>query len=159
MRTRRRRRASAGYTLVELVVAGGLSLIVVLALGQLVVANQRAWAEGRDKAVLQQNATEALERIARAVRAANRVVRVSGSEMRTYDASGVLLHTYRRVAAGAAGRLQEDGADLVARNCTRFIVTASGDKSVRLDLELEDAAANRVAVITRAAVRSRTLAF
>jgi Tfp pilus assembly protein PilW len=73
----RGRGGSAGYTLIELAVGGFLALFVVLALGHVILQNQRSWEWGRDKAVLQQNATEGIEWMARAVRAARRLEVIS----------------------------------------------------------------------------------
>ena len=60
-----------GYTLIELMIAVVLGLVVVLALGRLILTNQRSWEQGRDKTVLQQNVTESLEWMARSIRAAH----------------------------------------------------------------------------------------
>ncbi len=150
----------AGFTMIELMIALVLALIVVLAMARIILANQRAWEWGRDKVVLQQNVTEALEQMERSVRAANRLSVVGSTEFRTYDRHAVLLHTYRLVQVGADWRLREDGRDLVDRSCSRFNVLPGSDTTnVTIDVEFIDNSGDRVAATTRAAVRNRTFVF
>lgn len=160
----RRGDGRSGFTLIEMMIGLSLALIVVFALGRIVLANQRAWEWGRDKTVLQANVTEALEWMSRSVHAARTldVAAHSGvnDELRTYDETGALVHTYRRVVVSGVGRLQQDGADLVDRPCTRFIVTPNVDTtSVTLDLELKSKTNALVAATTRATVRNRFFTF
>jgi hypothetical protein len=144
----------------EMVIAVFVALIVVLALGRLILANQRAWEWGRDKAELQQNVTEGLEWMARSVRAA-RTVEITGTdEFRTYDENGSLVHTFQLANVGSQTRLLQDGSDLVDRRCTLFQITANSDTtSLTLEVELEDNAGNRVAGQTRVTIRNRTFTF
>lgn len=149
-----------GHSTIELVVAAFVALVVVMSMGYLILQNQRSWEWGRDKAVLQQNTTEALERMARSVRAARTLVVESDIKFLTYDENGVLDHTYERAVIGVEGRLREDGSDLVDRRCVRFQVAPDEDTtSVSLLLELEDNAFNRVAATTRATLRNRDYEF
>lgn len=149
-----------GFTMIELMVAIFLSLIVIFAIGKILTSSQRAWAWGRDKVTLQANSAEALEWMARSVRAAQRLRVVSASEFRTYDETGALVHTYRRVLVGGVGRLQQDGTNLVSRTCNAFTVTPDPDTtSLTLTLELQDASGNKLREVTRAAVRNRTFEF
>jgi hypothetical protein len=146
--------------LIELSVAVFLALIVVLALGKIFTMNQRAWEWGRQKVVLQQNGTEAVEWIARSVRAARTLEVVSPSELKTYDENGAIVHTFRRELVSGSYRLQQDGSDLVERPCTAFLVTPDPEStSVSLEVELEDGAGNRVRVMTRATLRNRSYEF
>ena len=155
-----RRGRSKGFTMIEMMVAIFLSLIVIFAIGSILTASQRAWAWGRDKAVLQANSTEALEWIARSVRASRSLQVVSADQFSTYDENGALVHTYRRFMVDGVGRLQEDGADLVARTCNRFTVTPDPDTtSLTLALELQDASGNSILAMTRAAIRNRSFEF
>lgn len=156
----RRRSNNRGFTTIELLIASIVALVVVFAMGYLILQNQRSWRWGRDKTVLQQNTTEALEKMARSVRAARRLAVVSGSKFSTYNENGALVHSYERAVVGGEGRLLEDAADLVDRRCTSFEVTTDEDTtSVTLVLELEDDAGNRVAVTTRATVRNLSYEF
>jgi prepilin-type N-terminal cleavage/methylation domain-containing protein len=155
-----RRGTDRGYTMIELIIASVIALIVVLAMGKLILVNQSSWEGGRDKAVLQANVTESLEWMARSIRAARTAQVVDVDEFRTYDESGNLAHTYRLVVAGGGNRLQEDGQDLINRNCTQFVVAANADTtSLTLTLELEDKAGDRVAGMSRTTLRNRTLEF
>jgi hypothetical protein len=142
--------------MVELMIALILGLVVVLAIGSLVLQNQRSWRWNKDKTVLQQNVTESLEWMARQVRAARSVQVVSSEEFRTYDENDALVHRYE----WTGDRLQQDGSDLVDRKCTDFQVFPDEDTtSVTIVLELEDDAFNLVGGSTRAAIRNQTYEF
>jgi hypothetical protein len=156
----RKWRSNAGVTLIELTISVFLTLFVVIVMGRVVLQNQRSFGWGRDKVTLQQNVTEACEWMARTVRAARTLDVVSASELRAYDESGTLIHTFRRFTVNGTPRLQQDGAALVDRKCTQFVVTPDSDTtSVTLSLELEDDSGNRVAASTRVALRNRTFEF
>lgn len=149
-----------GFTLIELMVALSLSFVVVLALGKIVLQNQRSMTWGRDKVVLQQNATEAAEWMARSVRASRRLEVLSSSRFRTYDEGDTITHVFELLTVGGFPRLRENGGDLVDRNCTLFQVTPDDDTtSLVLEIELEDDSGNRVRADTRAAVRNRTFEY
>jgi Tfp pilus assembly protein PilV len=145
----------SGFTTIELLIASVIALVVVIAMGYLILQNQRSWEWGRDKTVLQQNTTEALEWMARSVRAARVLNVVSDSKFMTYNEDLVLVHTYEVVEVDGDNWLQEDGNDLVDRVCTNFEVIPDDDTtSVTLVLELKDEAGNLVAATTRAATRN-----
>ena len=153
-------RRCEGFALVELMVALILGLIVVLAMGRIILVNQSAWGQGRDKTILQQNVTEAMEWMIRSVREAHSLALISSQEYRTYDRSGTLLHTYRRDTATAPAVLRRDGIDLISRPCTQFAVTANADTTcLTIQLELADQAGDRVATTIRAAIRNAHLEF
>jgi type II secretory pathway pseudopilin PulG len=157
MRIMRNRR---GYTMLEMILALVIGMVVVLALGRIFLTSQRSWEQGRDKVELQANTTEALEWMARAVRAAAFLEVVDQSHFRTYDAAGNQLHEYERVVVDGTGRLHEDGNNLVGRRCTLFQVVADAETTgVTVTLELEDRAGDRVNALTRATIRNRPLAF
>lgn len=155
------RRRPAGFTMIELMIALAIAFIVVLAIGKLMVVNQTSFGQGRDKAVLQQNATEVLDRIARSVRGARTLDLVGPDEFRTYDAAGSLAHTYRRIQEGdLPGILQQDGQPLTSQECAVFACSMNNDETtLTVDLELRDAVGNSVARTTRITVRNRTLEF
>jgi len=142
-----------------MLIATFLAFIVVLALGKLILANQQSWEWGRDKVVLQQNTTEALEWMSRSVRAARSLSTSSATSFATHDSSGAVIHTYQLVG-GDDARLQEDGVDLVDRRCLQFDVVPDSDTtSLSLTLELEDNAGSRVLGSTRARLRNRSFEF
>lgn len=153
-------RGRSGYTIIELVVALGISLIVVLALGRIMLVNQASFRQGRDKVLLQQNASEALERMAHSIRSARDLQVVSATEFRTYDAAGALAHTYKRLSTAAGQRLQEDGRDLSSQACAAFSCTANADTtSLTLSLQFQNEDGEQVARQTRVTLRNRTIAF
>lgn len=150
----------AGFTLIEAVIATSLGLIVVLAMGSLMLVGQKSWEWGRDRAVLQQNAADAMEWMARAIRSARSLEVVNPAEFRTYDAGGGLVHTFRRVVVEGIPRLQQDGADLIPRRCSLFVITPDDDTtSISIEMVIEDELGNVVAASTRSAVRNRDLSF
>jgi hypothetical protein len=160
MATLKQRQHCSGYTFIELAVASLLAFLVVLALGRLILANQRSWEWGRDKVVLQQNVTEALEWMARSIRAARSLQLQADDHFNTFDESGVQVHTYQLVTGAGGPRLQEDGQDLSDRLCTEFTVSANWDTtSLIIRLELEDNTGDRVAGLTRATIRNRPFEF
>ena len=151
---------SRGFTLIELMIATFLSLIVVLALGNIVLANQKAWVWGHDKAVLQSNVTESLEWMARSIRAAHSIQVLGSGDFQTYDENDNPTHRYRLSGSGASARLLEDESSFSDRTCTQFTVTANTDTtSLTLALEFEDDSGARVAAMNRATLRNRTLEF
>jgi type II secretory pathway component PulJ len=154
-------RRREGFTMMELMIALLIAFIVVLAIGKLMVVNQTSFGQGREKAQLQQNATEVLDRIARSVRGARTLDLVGPDEFRTYDAAGSLAHTYRRIQEGGLpGILQQDGRPLTSQECTIFACSMNDDETMlTLDLELRDAVGNIVNRTTRITVRNRTLEF
>ncbi|MCK4412103.1 MAG: hypothetical protein KAY32_01030 [Candidatus Eisenbacteria sp.] len=150
----------SGLTIVELTVALFLGLLVVLALGRIILASQSSWEQGRDKVVLQQNVTEALEGMARSIRAARQVVVVSSDQFETYDETGALVHTYAAIGSGASRRLQQDGVDFVDRQCVQFGVTPNADTtSLSILLELANPDGVRIGAETRAVPRNISYAF
>lgn len=150
----------SGFTLIETVIALFLSVMVLLALGGVLLLNQKAYGWGRDKISLQQNVTESLDRIGRVVRMSRRVVVTSATQFSTYDESGVLTHTIRRVVAGGVARLQQDGVNLIDRTCVSFDVQPNADTTaLSVAVELQDNSGNRVRYQTTAALRSRHLEF
>ncbi len=153
------RKRQRGYTLIEFTVASMLAILVTLALGRLILANQRSWEWGRDKIVLQQNASLTMERMSSHIRGARSIAVVDSTEFRLYDAGGGLTDIYRRVATDG-GRLQHNSLDMVDRRCTAFIVTTDNDTtSVTIQMELADNADSRVAVMSRTAVRNQSFEF
>ena len=153
-------RSRQGLTLIEFVVAGSIALLVVIVLGRIVLSNKTAFDWNVDKTLLQQNATEAVEKMARSVRAARTLAVTSSSAFSTYDETGALAHTYMRSLVSGEWRIREDGHDLVERACTRFAVVPDEDTtSVKMTLELEDGSGNRVEVGTQVTMRNRHYEF
>lgn len=158
--SRRRERGQAGFTILEMMIAMTIGLFVVIALGRIIVASQESWEWGRDKVVLQQNVQESLAWVTQAVRAASSLSVPDSNQVRTYDSTGALLHTYRRLSVSGVYRLQQDGQNLTPRTCTRFRVLPNADTtSVTLTLELQDNENERVCDMTRITVRGRTFAY
>jgi hypothetical protein len=156
----RRRRRSAGYTIVEMMLGVFISLIVVYALGKIITQSQKSWSWGQDKTRLQQNTTETLEWMARSVRAARSLKIISNTEFSTRDTTGTVVHNYKWMAPGDSS-LRQDGVVMVDRICRQFRVKWNADTtSVTLKLRLVDTKKyNQVADSTRATVRNRIFEF
>ena len=148
----------SGFTLVEMMVASAISLVVVLGLGQLILVGQDAFGWGMGKVELQRNVSEAIEWMARAIRAANSVELTSNSDFSTYDENGNLVHRYSSGTVAGEIRLLEDGGALAEPCCTEFSVTANADTTnLIITLEMEDDSGNRVAAMTSTTLRNRNL--
>ncbi len=154
------RRGRSGFTLIEMVVALFVSLIVVAALGKIMLVNSRSWKAGNDKVYLQQNISDAVERMSHSIRSSRRLRVVSATEFRTYDADGTLTHTYRRFSTAAGQRLQEDGRDMAPWACNSFSCSANADTtSLTLAVTLQNADGESAARNTRITLRNRTMPF
>jgi hypothetical protein len=144
----------------ETVIALFLSVAVLMALGGVMLLNQRAYGWGRDKIILQQNVTESLDQIGRLVRMSRRLVVTSATQFSTYDENGLLAHTVRRALVGGVGRLQKDGVNLVDRTCVTFDVQPNADTTaITIAVEMQDVSGNRVRSHTTTALRSRDFEF
>ena len=160
MRGGARRRLRGGYSMIELLVALGIGLIVVLALGHIVLASQRSWTWGREKVTLQANMAQALEQMERAAHKARWITVPDSNQFRVFDENGVRRTAYRRVNVGGRWYLQEGGHVLVPPVCTRFRVQPNNDTTcVVITLRLVDAYGNVMVGRTTATVRNRTLAY
>jgi hypothetical protein len=156
----RGRARNGGFTILELVLATFLAFIVVLAMGRIILTNQRAWEWGRDKTVLQDNVTEVLECMARSVRGADSVAVVTPNEFHTFDEHHAPGHSYRWATVSGVGTLQEDGIRLVDRRCNVFTVTSDHDGTgLTMVVELQDRSGNTIRSSTRAVVRNRTFTY
>ncbi len=154
----RRRGGAAGFTLVELMVALTASLIVTFALARLVMSNQAAWQDGRDRAVLQQNLSEALEWLGRDIRGAARVQLQGPAAFQLLDRNGQVAHSYALSTSGGDTFLVRDGRPVVARDCPVFSVQANADTTVlTLTVGLRGRSGKRTTAVTAVAVRGRHL--
>ncbi len=150
--------AEKGFTLIEMMVAMSISLIVVLGLGQLILVGQEAFGWGVEKVELQRNVAESMEWMARSVRASNHLLVNGNSDFTTFDEDGNAIHRYLLGTVDSETRLFEDSSNMVEQSCTAFTVTANADTtSLTISLELEDDSGNRVAAMTTATLRNRTL--
>lgn len=155
-----RRRHRSGFTLIEMVVALFVSLIVVAALGKIMLVNSRSWKLGNDKVLLQQNVSDAVERMAHSIRSSRRLRVISATEFRTYDTAGALTHTYRSYQTAGGQRLQEDGRDMAPQACDSFACTTNADTtSLTLAVQLQNTDGETVARRTRVTIRNRTMPF
>jgi prepilin-type N-terminal cleavage/methylation domain-containing protein len=149
-----------GFTLIELVVAMAIAFVVVLAVGKMMVANQKLWRTAAEKALLQQNVTEVLDHVAGSVRRASSLEIVSTEEFQTWEEGRAVGHTFVLSRENSGNLLRKDGELMTSWNCVRFECLANGDQStLELTLELEDSSGNRVSGMTRVTLRNTTLAF
>ena len=78
-----------GFVLIELILAMGLSLIVALALGAVMAANQTRWDNAWDKVNLQQDASSVMLTLSHSIKeATSATVENDGQAICTYDTGG-----------------------------------------------------------------------
>jgi prepilin-type N-terminal cleavage/methylation domain-containing protein len=145
-----------GFTFVELVIAVFLGGIVMMAGGVIYLVNSRSFREGREKAILQQNAAWCLEAIARDARGAARATFPSGSRIVLYDEDGVKIAEWRREVLGDQARLKREAQYMAPQTCSAltFAPGNADTSTVTITLEMEDAAQNRVQLSSQVALRN-----
>jgi len=142
----------------ELMVALVASFIVVLALGKLVLVNQQAWRDCRDRALLQQNLSQVLDWFALDVRGATRIDLQGTTGFRLLDAAGRQLHAYTLQTTQGDTLLQRDGRVIAPRTCHRFSVQANRDTTaLTITVGLRGENGKRIVGSTIIAVRNRDL--
>ncbi len=151
-----RARRQAGYTMAELVIALLLTLLVALAAGTIVLTNQRSFRQGQGKLTMQQEAARAVEQMARDVRRARWMDSPSPDQLVLLASDGTQFRIYSLGASGGVQKVLQDGAPLVAQECTGLSFTTNPDTTaVFIVLELRDKADNRVKMESTAAIRNR----
>ncbi len=159
-RTRGRRWARPdrrGLTVIEMLVASMLGIILIMALGQLILTNERTWSASRNKVELQQELNRALDRMSRAVREAHSIAVVDDDHFQTLDRDGVVRYEYQ---LDHDGQLWENETALTECTCLQFQVSANGDQT-GLDLRVRfgDDTGNGAEAQTWVTVRNRALSF
>ena len=147
-----------GFTTIELMVASLIALFVALAAGSILFSSQRSHRQGQDKLVMQQEATRAVEQIARDIRRSRWVDWNSGvpSRIALRDHFGALIRVYDRGAVAGVQKARQDGAALTDHECTQLTFTANSDTTtLSIQLELRDRAGNKVKVESKASIRNR----
>lgn len=154
------RRRERGVTLIELMVAIMASGIVLFALGNIVIVNQKAMKRSQERASLQQHTTVVMSQIARAIRGANRIEVTGANAFRLRDLNGALTATFQLTTGAGGPRLQQNGTDMADLDCTRFTVAANSDTtSVTLDLEFTTADSVTLSKLDTVSLRNRTLEY
>ena len=157
---RKLKRGQRGVTLIELMVAIVASSIVLFALGNIVLANQKAMKRSENRASMQGHTTVIMAQMARAIRGANSIEIIGANAFRLRDLSGSVTHTYQLVTNNDGPRLQQDGVAMAEMNCTRFTVTTNTDTTnVTLDLELTSPEGVVLNELNTVAIRNRTLKY
>jgi hypothetical protein len=124
------------------------------------LANQNAFARGRDKVVLQQNVTWAQEWITRGVRAARTVtITNSDSDLRTFDVDGNLICRYYRDSGTSKLMFQETSnataKELLPEKVNSLTFTPNADTTrVQYVFEVEDRNFNKVIIRSSAKLRN-----
>jgi type II secretory pathway pseudopilin PulG len=147
-----------GYTILELVIALFLTLFVALAAGAIVLTNQSSFRQGQGKLTMQQDASRAVEQIARDVRRARWIDydAANPDRLALLNAAGGQFRLYELGASGGVQKVLQDGAPLADQECTELSFAANADTTaVSIVLELRDAADNRVKMESTAAIRNR----
>lgn len=154
--------ARDGVGLIEMMLALSLLLVAIVLLGRIMLIGMAAWERGRDKTVLQANATEAVERMARQIRSGAAVSLTGAPEVAVLDRSGAEIARFARVEVDGRWKLREEigDRDVTGRECTAFAAATDDDTtSITLTVEFADDSGNQVAATVRAAVRNRHFVF
>ncbi len=152
-RAPRNRRNAAGFTTIELMIAGTISLIVVLAAGVIVLQSSRSFRFGNDKVIMQGEATRSVEQIARDVRRARWIDFVASDHVVLYDTFHTQFAEYDR----AASRARRNGSPLSDYVCTDLEFAVNADTTtVDITLELQSEAQDLVKVESKASIRNRS---
>jgi len=146
----------AGVTLIEVLVALVLMVLVALAAWYVYGTNQRAFNQGREKLLVQQNASFCLDAVARDVREAWRVDYVNSNRILLYDTAGVLTNTWELGTENGENRLKRNNVSMAPEECTAlvFSILNPDSSTVGVELELMDDAENRVRIMTRSTLRN-----
>jgi len=147
-----------GLTLIELMLAIFITAFLLVAMGVIYTQTAEAWREGKEKLDIQQEATFALEQIARDVRASRSVVVASPDDIRCYDSAGTETARYTLDTSGAVNYIHRDSNPLVSVQCTLLGFALSADEgTVDISLELQDAQGNKTLVSSKTTLRNRNL--
>ncbi len=150
------RRLDTGFTTIELMIAGTLSLIVVLAAGVIVLQSNTSFRLGNDKVIMQGEATRAVEQIARDVRRSRWLGYSSGTPSRLvcYDTFGTQFAVYDW--GGAGTKATQNGSPLTDYACTGLAFGINSDTTtVNIVLELQSKGFDKVKVESKASIRNR----
>jgi Tfp pilus assembly protein PilX len=141
--------------MVEMLMALVLVAFVALTAMFVYTVNERAFRAGRDKLMLQQNASWCLENLNRDIRGAWRVDLVGGDRLVLYDVSGSITTTWEAGTVDGVVRLKRNSLAMAPEECTVLLFDANADTSaVGVELEFMDEAENRVRLAGRAALRN-----
>ncbi len=150
-----RRSGQRGNTLVEMLMALVLVAFVALTAMFVYLVNQRAFQTGKEKLVLQQNASWCLESLNRDIREAWRVDVVGSDRLVLYDVSGSITNTWEAGTVDGVVRLKRNSLAMAPEECTLLLFDANADTSaVGVEMEFMDAAENRVRLAGRTALRN-----
>ena len=150
-----RRSGQRGNTLVEMLMALVLVAFVALTAMFVYLVNQRAFQTGKEKLVLQQNASWCLENLNRDIREAWRVDLVGSDRLVLYDVSGSITNTWEAGTVDGVVRLKRNSLAMAPEECTLLLFDANADTSaVGVEMEFMDAAENRVRLAGRTALRN-----
>lgn len=149
-----------GYTLIEIMVSISISFMVMMALGRVITMNSQAWRYNQESALVQKNASMALDWMSRDIRQARTLLMVSGTEFQTLDDTGAVEHVYRLNTAGSVDKVQRDGNDMFPEACTQFTVAANADTSgMTVTMTIINANGTTVTTMGQAVIRNTTRQF
>lgn len=134
-----RAKKQEGFTLIEVVVAMGISLIVVLAVGAGMAASHTRWNSAWEKVTLQRDASYVMLRLSRSIKeGASATVENKGKAVRIYDTDGSWV---RFIFDSDAGQIQcefpEQSTESVVDSYVEEVVFDVEDNRVGIDLVLK----------------------
>ena len=132
------RRREAGFTILELLIAGVAAAIVALAVMSMYISSMQAWGSAGSRLALQRSADYAVERILGDIRKGSRVVITSG---------GAAMAIYRATASGdslmvsysvVSNELRNSFGVVLVNRVTSLQFTSGNGVKVGVELELYD---------------------
>jgi type II secretory pathway pseudopilin PulG len=145
--------------MIELMISIVLLSLFLAGVATVFLANQNAFARGRDKVVLQQNVTWASEYITRTLRYARTVTIAGGnSDLSAYDFEGNLICRYYRDSGASKLMFEVAGQparELLPEKVNSLAFTPNGDTTrVQYVFEAEDRNYNKVVIRSSAKLRN-----
>jgi Tfp pilus assembly protein PilE len=156
-RLRKRLRDAAGSTMIEMMVAGFISTVFILAAGTAYLVNQNNYRRNTEKLRLQQTATHAIEIMEKKIRMGTSVViPVSADRIQVFDLNGNEITRFRLSNLGPNVKLFEQNSVLATQELIQlnFVQPNVKTATVLITLTLEDEFKNKVTLKASAALRN-----
>lgn len=136
-------RSRAGLTLIEMIVALGAACIILLAMSSILVFGQKSWNRTLQQAALQRDASYAILKMARSIRAGTTAQPPdeSGQSVKVFNDAGWTLFWFdpsqNQLRYQLEGEQEQTLLDGIVEDAT-FVVDPNTNRTVTIDLELKD---------------------
>ncbi|MFC1636400.1 PilW family protein [Planctomycetota bacterium] len=128
-----------GFTLIEVVIAMGISLIVLLAVGAVLVASHTRWNDAWVKVNLQQDASYVMHELSKSIKeAASATVEDNGKKIQIYDTDGNWVkYTFNANTDTLQYQVQEQSTQTLIDGYVEDLEFNVEDNKVKIDLTLK----------------------